>query len=298
VGVDPFVERLRLLGLRDLRSADFYGPSLALGSADVTLWDLVNAYRSLADGGVWTPLRLRADESPAGPPRRVFAEATAYVVSDILSDRESRSRTFSMESPLSTRFWAAVKTGTSKDMRDNWCIGYSRDYTVGVWTGNFSGESMWNVSGITGAAPVWVEIMNWLHADGAGSAAKPPAGLVARTVQTASSGARRKEWFLPGTEAATFEIAPAPANFRISYPAPGTVVALDPDIPEEEQRLFFASEPRDRSHHFELNGENLGSAGSLLLWQPKQGKYRLLLRDAQDRILDAIEFQVRGGFQH
>ena len=298
VGVDPFVERLRLLGLRDLRSADFYGPSLALGSADVTLWDLVNAYRSLADGGVWTPLRLRADESPAGPPRRVFAEATAYVVSDILSDRESRSRTFSMESPLSTRFWAAVKTGTSKDMRDNWCVGYSRDYTVGVWTGNFSGESMWNVSGITGAAPVWVEIMNWLHAAGAGSAPKPPAGLVARTVQTASSGARRKEWFLPGTEAATFEIAPALANFRISYPAPGTVVALDPDIPEEEQRLFFASEPRDRSHHFELNGETLGSAGSLLLWQPKQGKYRLLLRDSQGRILDAIEFQVRGGFQH
>src|SRR5205823_4265019 len=163
-----------------------------------------------------------------GPPRRVFAEATAYVVSDILSDRESRSRTFSMESPLSTRFWAAVKTGTSKDMRDNWCIGYSRDYTVGVWTGNFSGESMWNVSGITGAAPVWVEIMNWLHADGAGS----------------------------------------------------------------------ASEPRDRSHHFELNGETLGSAGSLLLWRPKQGKYRLLLRDSQGRILDAIEFQVRGGFQH
>jgi len=168
-GVELFVERLRLLGLRSLRSADFYGPSLALGSADVTLWDMVNAYRALANGGVWTPLRLRADEDACAPPRRVFAETAAYIVSDILSDRESRSQTFNLESPLSTRFWTAVKTGTSKDMRDNWCIGFSRDYTVGVWNGNFSGESMWNVSGITGAAPVWVEIMNRLHASRASS---------------------------------------------------------------------------------------------------------------------------------
>jgi len=59
--------------------------------------------------------------------------------------------------------------------------------------------------------------------------------------------------------------------------------------------VFFASEPRDPSHHFELNGESLGSAGSILIWQPKPGNHRLLLRDSQDRILDAIEFHVRGG---
>jgi len=293
--VDSLVEKLRLLGLRNLHSADFYGPSLALGSADVTLWDLVNAYRALASGGVWRPLHLRVDEFPPAAPRRVFAETTAYLISDILSDRESRSRTFDLESPLSTRFWSAVKTGTSKDMRDNWCVGYSRNYTVGVWSGNFSGESMWNVSGVTGAAPVWLEVMNWLYADGSNSAPKPPPGLVARTAQSAAEGSRRREWFLPGTEATMFDIAPAPANFRIAYPVSGTVVAIDPDIPEEEQRVFFASEPRDPSHHFELNGESLGSAGSILIWQPKPGNHRLLLRDSQDRILDAIEFHVRGG---
>jgi len=137
VGVDNLVGMLWRLGFEELRSPDFYGPSLALGSADITLWDLVNAYRALANGGTWGSMRLVFEAEPAQP-RRVLTPAAAFLLSDILSDRESRSRTFSLESPLSTRFWTAVKTGTSKDMRDNWCVGYSDRYTVGVWVGNFS----------------------------------------------------------------------------------------------------------------------------------------------------------------
>ena len=56
-----------------------------------------------------------------------------------------------------------MKTGTSKEMRDNWCIGYSQRYTVGVWVGNFSGQPMRDVSGVFGATPVWLEVMNQLH---------------------------------------------------------------------------------------------------------------------------------------
>ncbi len=67
------------------------------------------------------------------------------------------ARTFGLDSLLTTRFWTAVKTGTSKDMRDNWCIGWSQRYTVGVWVGNASGASMHDVSGVSGAAPVWHE---------------------------------------------------------------------------------------------------------------------------------------------
>ena len=72
------------------------------------------------------------------------------------------------------------KTGTSKDMRDNWCIGYSSKFTVGVWVGNFSGEPMWNVSGITGAAPIWVEIMSRLHQNQMSKQEKAPIGLVVK----------------------------------------------------------------------------------------------------------------------
>jgi penicillin-binding protein 1C len=141
VGIEPFLNKLRQLGIRELNeSGDFYGPSLALGSADVSLWELTNAYRSLANEGMWSECSLISQENSSARKNRIFSKEASFLVSDILSDREARSVTFGLENPLSTRFWTAVKTGTSKDMRDNWCIGYSRKYTVGVWTGNRGDE--------------------------------------------------------------------------------------------------------------------------------------------------------------
>ena len=293
VGVDNLVGMLWRLGFEELRSPDFYGPSLALGSADITLWDLVNAYRALANGGTWGSMRLVFEAEPAQP-RRVLTPAAAFLLSDILSDRESRSRTFSLESPLSTRFWTAVKTGTSKDMRDNWCVGYSDRYTVGVWVGNFSGEPMWNVSGVTGAAPVWLEVMNWLHRGTVSVPPAPPEGVVSKAVELADFGRVRKEWFVQGTEAARVGAASAHPRFRISYPAPGTVIALDPDIPAASQRVFFEAEPGGGDLRWLLNGEPIGSANSLVLWSPLKGRHHLALVDREEQILDSVEFEVRG----
>ena len=143
IGNDLFVKKLEDFGFKDLRDADFYGPSIALGAADVSLWDLVGAYRALALGGRWGELKMLPGKGRLT--RRVLSEEAAFQVSDILSDREARSTTFGLENPLSTQFWSAVKTGTSKDMRDNWCIGYSSEFTVGVWVGNFGGQPMWNL---------------------------------------------------------------------------------------------------------------------------------------------------------
>src|SRR5206468_9007245 len=159
-----------------------YGPSLALGSADVSLWELVSAYRTLANGGMQSELRLVPDRRNAVSTSRVLSQEAAYLVSDVLSDREARSDTFGLESALATRYWSAVKTGTSKEMRDNWCVGYSRRYTVGVWVGNFGGEPMRNVSGVTGAAPVWTEVMAWLHGAVPSPPPAAPAGVVAAPV--------------------------------------------------------------------------------------------------------------------
>ncbi len=289
IGVGAGLKVLRAAGFDKLQSDDFYGASLALGAADVSLWELANAYRSLANGGIWSPLRLTFDE-PGGHERRVMSAAAAYLVADILSDRESRSQTFSLESPLSTRFWTAVKTGTSKDMRDNWCAGFSDEFTVAVWAGNFSGAPMWNVSGITGAAPVWVEIMNWLHRHRTSRAPKPPAGVVAMKMAQDNI---RQEWFLKGTEQA---VAPGEENpgFHIVYPAAGTVIALDPDIPVQEQKLFFEALPKDDRLRWILDGHDIGGAGALLLWTPIRGKHALTLVDASAHTLDSITFEVRG----
>jgi penicillin-binding protein 1C len=222
VGVEPFVQELTGLGFRDLRNPDYYGPSLALGAVDIALWDLVNAYPSLANSGLWRPLHLipgngkggigalESDNVPSsmeGDSRRILSREAAYLLADVLSDRESRSSTFSLESPLATRFWTAVKTGTSKDMRDNWCVGFSSRYTVGVWVGNFSGEPMWNVMGITGDAPVWVDIMNWLHRRVHSSPPTPPSTLRARQTAFPDWGINRREWYLPGTEVTVTQAA-------------------------------------------------------------------------------------------
>jgi penicillin-binding protein 1C len=126
-----------------------------------------------------------------------------------MADPMARARTFGTDSILATRFWTAVKTGTSKDMRDNWAMGFSQRYTVGVWVGNASGAPMWDVSGTSGAAPIWAALMNYLHKTERSRAPAPPAGLVQSRTQFGNQGgtpleAARSEWFIQGTEQAVF----------------------------------------------------------------------------------------------
>ena len=296
IGVDDFVDLLVQLGFRDLREPDYYGPSLALGSADVRLWDLVNAYRTLANGGRWSPLRMdfSQDSRPSG--RSDLSREVAFILSDILSDREGRAETFGLESPLATRYWTAVKTGTSKDMRDNWCLGFSERYTVGVWVGNFSGEPMHNVSGMTGAAPVWLEIMNWLHRHSSSRRPQPPAGLVATTIRIFGNPRPRsyREWFLPGTETVTVRPSSVRPTAQISYPTEGMIVALDPDIPKPQQKILFESRHAANGLRWVLNGRAVGNASSRRLWHPTAGSHTLSLVDRENHIADSVSFSVRG----
>src|SRR3546814_17317110 len=108
---------------------------------------------------------------PAGEARRIAAPAAAFIVGDILSDATARTDAFGADSALRLPFWAAAKTGTSKGMRDNWCVGWSGRFTVAVWVGNLEGDSMRAVSGTSGAAPVWRDVMMALHG---GRPGKPP----------------------------------------------------------------------------------------------------------------------------
>ncbi len=296
-GIEPFLEKLKAMEFRDLNRPDYYGPSLALGSADVTLWDLANGYRMLASGGIWTPLRLNP-EMPSQPgPRAILSPQAAFIIGDILSDRESRSYTFGLDSPLSTPFWTAVKTGTSKDMRDNWCVGYSRRYTVGVWMGNFSGEPMWNVMGVTGAAPLWAQIMNALHGDVPSSAPEPPDGLTGQVTEIPSLGVKRREWFLLQTEMAVVEKRSIPAKARILSPAAGEIIAWDPDIPAERQKVFFEAQPQSAELTWELDGKPIGTAESLIFWSPLSGRHMLKLVSEAGETVDAVQFTVKGGPQ-
>ena len=299
LGPDEMARRLADFGFELPGDGEDYGASLALGSADVTLFELVSAYRALADGGRWRPLTLRPPGvAPARPgeARRASSREAAFLVSDILSDRGARGEAFGLYNPLTTPFWSAVKTGTSKDMRDNWCVGYSDRYTVGVWAGNFSGEPMWDVSGVSGAAPAWSEIMLRLHAGRPGRAPAPPPGVAKRRVAFPGGPAEvRDEWFLSGTEppAAVIAAAEPPAG-GIRYPVDGTIVAIDPDIPEGRQLVFFEAEGREAGRSWELDGVPLGPADAPYPWKPAPGSHRLALVDRGGARVDAVSFQVRG----
>lgn len=141
-----------------------YGLGLTLGNAPVKLLELTNAYACLARMGGFLPTRLFMDEeTPSG--ESLVDPINTWLIADILSDKEARSPAFSSGGPLDLPFRCAVKTGTSSDFRDNWCIGFTPEYTVGVWAGNFENLPMENISGVSGAGPIFQRALVRAHED-------------------------------------------------------------------------------------------------------------------------------------
>ena len=290
LGVDALAERLNALGLALPQPGGYYGNALALGAADVSLLALTNAYRTLANGGLYAPVALR---SPQARPVRVAAAAAVFLATDILADNNARARTFGLNSLLATRGFAAVKTGTSKDMRDNWCLGFTDRYTVGVWVGNASGEAMHGVSGVSGAAPVWQALVAQLHAARASLPPRAPAGVVTLPVQfDAQREPARDEVFIAGTEQArqrsSAQLLGAP-HFGITTPRDGSIFALDPDMPPAAQRIRFEGE----HGVWMLDGKRLGVA-SRIAWSPWPGRHELSLIGRSGEAVQTVHFEVRG----
>ena len=352
VSPEPFARQLGALGIALKEGGDYYGYSLALGSAEVSLLELTNAYRALANGGRWCDVHVQrpdwlprpageragvrgrppaAEASPPSPQpspasgrashtgcRPALDPAAAFIVTDMLSDGNARARTFGTDSVLSTRFWTAVKTGTSKDMRDNWAVGFSERYTVGVWMGNASGAAMWDVSGTSGAAPVWATLMRHLHARTPSRPPAPPPGVLRQRVRFGDQlEAARDEWFLPGTQQALFAIdseavgarhasAEGPKGLqpadglavppRITAPQDGTILALDPDIPPARQRLTLLADAGGAAPaglRWWIGAREIGR-GPSAQWLPWPGRHLVQLRDAAGRVQDERRIEVRG----
>ena len=294
VGYEPFYLRLRALGFESLaRDAHHYGYSLALGGAEVTLLELTNAYRALANQGATSPVHF--SRSPGGQ-KQVLDPAACFVVADILADAGARAATFGLANPLATRYPSSVKTGTSTDMRDNWAVGFSAHYTVGVWVGNFSGEPMHDVSGVSGAAPVWRDVMDFLHQDALPMAPSAPARAVRAAIAYAGDlEPRREEWFVAGTETARVVAVEAPAvRARIVAPADGAILALDPDIPAARQRVAIRVAGAGAGARLQIDGTPAMGAEQVRFWQPAPGRHLLRLVSAQGEELDRVRLTVRG----
>ena len=295
--VQQFRDRLWALGYHGLvEDGEYYGYSLALGSAEVSLVEQANAFRTLANLGNWSPVRYHpARHLRQVPPRQIVSPAAAFIVGDILADASARADAFGADSALRLPFWAAVKTGTSKGMRDNWCVGWSDRFTVAVWVGNLEGDSMRAVSGTSGAAPVWRDVMLALHAGRPGKPPAMPAGVEVRPITL--PGTReppRREFFLAGTAQAVMAAAPATARRpRITSPVSGSVYALDPDIPPDRQRIAVTVSGSLAGYRLILDKKPLGDADAGQQIMPRPGAHMLALVDPGGRTIDRIRFTVR-----
>jgi penicillin-binding protein 1C len=165
VGLPRLIEFARMLGISTFDDASHYDLSIALGGGDVTLLDLTAAYAAFANrGNLVVPFSVETIANGLGemvyervPPEpvAVMDERVAWLISDILSDDSARVIGFGKNSLLQIDRPAAVKTGTTSNFHDNWTIGYTTSLIVGVWAGNTDQAPMWNVTGMSGAGPVW-----------------------------------------------------------------------------------------------------------------------------------------------
>jgi len=158
-GIGHFYEALKKMGVRTLyRPADDYGLSLIIGGAETSLWDVVSLFRGLGNYGEFGSLKILENE-PDKEKKQLISKGASYIILKILED---------VKRPGIEYFWnmfensrpVAWKTGTSYAHKDAWALGVTTEWTVGVWVGNFDGETNKELSGSQSAGPVLFDIFN------------------------------------------------------------------------------------------------------------------------------------------
>ena len=233
IGLEAMIATASAMGIDTFKDPSRYGLSLTLGGGEVTMVDMAEAFGVFSNGGIKKDLiyvlKIKDNkgeviyEQDKGSlnvvsqleivGKRVLSRETAFIVSHILYDNGARSSAFGSSSELVVRGHpeVSVKTGTTNDLRDNWTIGYNQDYLVAAWVGNNDNTPMDRnvVSGVTGAAPIWNEIMTNLLVDSKQSWPAIPSGIIGRSICILSSNLpsseretcpTRFEYFIKGTE--------------------------------------------------------------------------------------------------
>jgi penicillin-binding protein 1C len=319
LGPDLLYRRLKDLEFASLQqSPEFYGVGLTLGNGEVTLLELTRAYACLARKGLSLRERSilkygrkageRFSPSQEQEGRRIFSPEVSYIITHILADRDARVPTFGYLSPLNFHFPVAAKTGTSKDFRDNWTIGYTPAITIGVWVGNFDGRPMHNVSGMTGAGPLFRDVMLLVSSRNQNEEFREPTNLVHRAIcplsgklPSARCPGTIDEIFLPGTEPRVpcslnhqKGIIPAavlpesserlPSGVEITFPQDGDIFKMDPVLRKTYQSILLKASvnetPGIRLVEWRVNGRKIGDCRRpySLAWNLSPGSYTIRAR--------------------
>jgi penicillin-binding protein 1C len=272
-------ERLRECGLTTLnRPAEVYGLGLTLGNCEARLLEMTNAYASLARLGEFRPWRVLSTSPSAA--RRYSRPELVWQIADMLSDNSARTLAFGMNSALRFDYPVACKTGTSTDFRDNWTVGFTPEFSVGVWAGNFDGAPMREVSGVTGAGPILHAIFDYLHGNYGTSWYRTPPGIVERTIHPLTGklladgdvrGIREKfvvdnlppaesdtdydtagnvrlsaeyaDWFRSAENSLRDRtvLGTSAGELLITSPLPGSIYVVDPDVPSSGRIPLIAN---------------------------------------------------------
>lgn len=212
VGIENLLHFLQNTGIKTLNQPpEHYGIALTLGAGEVKLLELAQAYGMLARGGKTMPVKILADEKTEKS-RELIDEKIAWLISDILDDDLARLPEFGEGSPLEFSFPVAAKTGTTRNSRDNWTLGYTNDRVVGVWVGNADNSPMRGTSGITGAGPIFHDTMIAAMRDQPKFPFGRPEGITKREICKLSGKLlteycphKIKEWFIAGTEPTAYD---------------------------------------------------------------------------------------------
>jgi penicillin-binding protein 1C len=321
VTVTVFLERLKQLGFQHLtHTPDYYGLGLTLGSGEVSLWELAQAYLIMANQGkIITPnVIINQTKDIRNSQLSIDTPVTWQLITNMLSDAHARSHSFGIDSVLNLPFPVAVKTGTSSNYRDTWTVGFTTDYTVATWVGNFDGQGMENVSGVTGAAPLWNRILLHLHEIKEPANFPAPEGLIQLPICATTglrptkdcSGGIVLEYFDPKAIAEYEKKSPklvlnSEYNewlSRQSHPqlTQNQLKIISPQADDyfvinsgETAKLEFKiTGNSQQSVEWWLNGEKLNSqSDNSLFWQLQPGEWKLTVKQGNQQ--DSVQFQVQ-----
>ena len=224
-GDQGMIAMAQRLGITSL-TRDDYGLSLTLGGGDVSVLEMTGMFSVFANSGIRVPpvsiLKIVDYQGKVVyqyvPPQgqQVISPEHAYLITSILSDNQARAPMFGTDSVLNLPFPAAAKTGTTNDFRDNWTLGYTPDLVTGVWVGNADYTPMVNTTGVSGAAPIWSQFMQYAVpylTKGSPTWFARPAGIVEETI-CSLSGTLPSQWCKSGTRTEIFasDQLPLPAG--------------------------------------------------------------------------------------
>jgi len=288
LGNDRFLEHLDRCRLPARSSADagHYGLGLAVGNLEVTLEGLVSAYAMLAAGGLSAPLRYSVESMP-GDARRVLSEEASWIISDMLADPSARTLGFGRTPLANAPVPVAIKTGTSTYSRDAWILGYTPQYTIGIWSGNFDGSSAAGLGGMDACEPILGDLLRSLYGATSPAAFPPPAGVERQEV-CAYSGHEpsehcpsvRHEWFLrvnPSRSVCSFH---GEQGRRHELPAPFAAWVDDRGTGVDESAWKLANAGR-----FPGRGrDEIHGAGIQITYPLRNDRFRLAATGEQYRV--------------